>query len=249
MKAWLALLVGVLCATSVRSQSLSAPIRALIHDGVTIKGDMPAPKGFKGYVGEYGGDAIPIYLLPDGTHVIVGTLYDAQGKDLTRTVFEAAIKPGLGPELWDQLGHATWFAEGTSRPTRLVYVFTDTECPFCHKLWLASRPYLRCGATQVRNIVVAVIAPESLGRGAAVLTAADPASTWRAHERVFGHSPLKPLASVAPVVRARIESNEALLARFKAYGTPVTVYRDGSGKIRMIQGVPDEDTLRAIFGD
>ncbi len=248
MKAWLVFLAGIFGATSVRSQNLPAPLRALIRNGVTIEAEMPAPQGFKGYVGKYGSDPIPVYLLPDGKHVIVGTLYDAQGKDLTQTAFQAAIKPGLDPALWDQLGHATWFAEGASSPARVVYVFTDTECPFCHTLWLVSRPYLRHGTTQVRNIVVAVIAPESLGRGAAVLMAADPASTWRKHEQAFGHSPLKSPASIPPAVGARIESNQALLARFKANGTPVTVYRDASGKVRMIQGVPDEDTLRAIFG-
>lgn len=247
MKSWLLLLAGMFPAIAFGAQDLPAPLQSLARSGVTIKGDMPAPKGFKGYVGNYQGDPIPIYLLPDGRHVVVGTLYDAQGKDLTESAFQTAMKPGLDPALWGMLGHSTWFAEGASKPARLVYVFTDTECQYCHQLWLALKKHLGNG-TQVRNIMVAVIAPESLGRGAAVLSAADPAVSWRAHEEAFGHSTLMPLKTVGPALRAKLEANRVLMTRFKAVGTPVTVYQDGSGKVRMVQGVPDDQTLRAIFG-
>lgn len=245
---WLLLLACALCAVA-QAGDFPAPIHALIGKGITIKGSMQAPKGYKGYVGEYAGDPIPIYLLPDGKHVIVGTLYDARGNDLTATAFAAATKPQMDPSLWGRLERSTWFAEGPAKPERVVYIFTDTECPYCHKLWLELQPYLRHDKVQIRDIIVAVIAPESLGRGAAVLAAHNPAAAWRRNEQAFGHSPIKPLAPIPPALRAKIDANTALLKSIDAFGTPATVYRDESGQIRMILGLPNQDSLQAIFGN
>lgn len=135
MKRWWLLLACALCAVA-QAADYPAPIHALISKGITIKGSMQAPKGYKGYVGLYNSDPIPIYLLPDGRHVLIGTLYDAHGNDLTQTAFAAASKPQMDPSLWGQLERSTWFAEGAAKPERVVYIFTDTECPYCHKLWL-----------------------------------------------------------------------------------------------------------------
>ncbi|HET7222119.1 MAG TPA: thiol:disulfide interchange protein DsbG [Rhodanobacteraceae bacterium] len=242
------LIVCLLCTAAAQAQGLPPPVQALVDRGITIVGTMPAPAGFKGYVGEFAGQKTPVYLLPDGRHTTVGVLYDEHGKDLTNAAFRAATAPRPDPALWDSLGNATWIAEGAAEPERVVYVFTDTECPYCHRLWLALQPWLKRGKAQVRNVIVAVIAPESLGRGAAVLTADDPATAWRAHESAFGRSPVKPLASVDPQVRAKIEANRSLMARLGAFGTPAIVYRDRSGRIRMELGLPDQAGLQAIFG-
>lgn len=246
IKLSLLLFAGILCSVA-RAGNYPAPIQALIGKGVTIKGSMHAPNGYHGYVGEYGGDPIPVYLLPDGKHVIVGTLYDAKGNDLTEEVFAAATKPAMDSSLWSRLEHSTWIAEGTAKPARIVYVFTDTECPFCHKLWLESQPYLQRDKVQVRNIIVAVIAPESLGRGVAVLAAANPTATWRRYERAFGHSLIKPPMRMNAVRRAEIDTNTALLKSIGSFGTPTIIYRDESGRVRMILGIPDQKTLLAIF--
>jgi thiol:disulfide interchange protein DsbG len=249
MKHWLVTIACILCAAAAQAQNFPAPIQALIDRGITIKREMPAPKGFKGYVGEFAGQMTPVYLLPDGRHTTVGVLYDGRGKDLTNAAFRSATASRLDPALWDQLEHSTWIAEDTTKPERVVYVFTDTECPYCHKLWLASQAYLLHGKVQMRNIIVAEIAPVSLGRGAAVLTARNPAATLRRHEQSFGHSPVKPLASVDPKVRAKIEANRILMAHFDAFGTPAIVYRDSNDHMHTVLGQPDNATMRAIFGD
>lgn len=185
MKTFLGLLACLLWAVAAQAQEYPAPIQALVDRGITIVGRMPAPAGFQGYVGEFSGQLTPVYLLPDGVHTTVGGLYDEHGKGLTNAAFRAAMAPAPDPALWDRLAKSTWVAEGAAKPGRIAYVFTDTECPFCHKLWLALQPYLHRGNIQVRNVIVAVIAPESLGRGAAVLTARDPAFTWRVRSVVL----------------------------------------------------------------
>ena len=248
MKTWLFLIACVICTTSAQAQEYPAPIQALVARGITIMGTMQAPKGFKGYVGEFSGQLTPVYLLPDGQTVTIGVLYDKHGRDLTNAAFRAATLSKLDPALWKQLGKATWIAEGSTKPKRIVYIFTDTDCPYCHKLWVETQPYLKQGDVQIRNIIVAVIAPTSLGRGAAVLTAKDPAEAMRRNELAFGHSPIEPLATVDPKIRARIEANEALMNRVNAFATPATVYRDAHGQIHMLLGLPDTASMQAIFG-
>jgi thiol:disulfide interchange protein DsbG len=246
---FLPVLVASLClATAARGADYPGPIRALVANGVSIQGEMQAPRGFRGYVGMYQGDLIPVYLLPDGEHVLVGTLYDTHGVDVTEAAFRAATTPGFSPALWALLGKSRWLAEGATQPRRIIYVFTDTDCKYCHQFWLAAQPYLRKDKVQMRSIIVAVIAPTSLGRGAAVLTSPDPAATFRTNEQTFGHSRIAPLTKVDAHTRAVIEAGKALMDRFHAFGTPVIVYRDGSGRVRMAQGAPDQETMRAIFG-
>ena len=249
MKTWLLLIACVIYVGSAKAQEYPGPIKALVARGITVMGTMQAPPGFKGYVGEFDGQLTPVYLLPDGQTVTIGVLYDKHGRDLTNAAFRAATLSKLDPALWQQLEQATWIAEGSTKPKRIVYIFTDTDCPYCHKLWLATQPYLKGGDVQVRNIIVAVIAPTSLGRGAAVLTARDPAEAMRRNELEFGNSPIIPLATVDPKVRARIEANETLMNRVNAFATPATVYRDTHGQIHMLLGLPDTETMQAIFSN
>jgi thiol:disulfide interchange protein DsbG len=247
MKFWLIVLALMFCATTASSADYPAPIRALVANGLTIQGDMQAPMGFKGYIGIYQGDPIPVYVLPDGKHVLVGTLYDSRGGDLTEAAFRAATTPGFSPALWNQLGKTRWIAEGAVKPERIIYVFTDTDCKYCHQFWVDAQPYLKKDQVQMRDIIVAVIAPTSLGRGAAVLASPDPATAFRRNEVGFGHSPIKTLAKVDAQTRSVLEADKSLMTRFHGYGTPVIVYRDRNGRVRMVQGAPDRDTMHAIF--
>ena len=248
MKPWLAILALVLTGCT-QAQDYPAPIQALASKGVTITGSLPAPAGFKGYVGSYQGRAMPVYLLPDGKHVVIGTLLDAHGNDLTQQPLQAATTPSLSDATWTELGKASWIAEGASKPKRIVYVFTDTECPYCHKLWLATQPLLAGGDVQVRHILVAVIAPQSLNRAAAILDAPDPKAVLHQHENTFGHSTVQPLVSVPAATTKRIAANTALMQKLGIQGTPATVYKDAGGKIRVATGMLPDNRLKAIFTD
>lgn len=225
-----------------------APIAALVQRGLTIKGELPAPPGYKGYLADYAGQPVPVYLLPDGKHAVIGALFDAAGRDLTQGPLAEASMPVLPEATWKRLSDATWIAEGASHPKRIVYSFTDTECPYCHKLWQATQPLLAGGDVQVRYVMVAVIAPQSLGRAAAVLEAAEPAAAMRRHEAAFGHSPITPLQKVPAAVAERIQANNALMAKLGIAGTPGTLYKDSKGRVRMAVGMLPPDQIRRIFG-
>lgn len=251
MKYWLSFLLAFGLAACTQAQDAPrypAPVQALVNQGLAIKGPLQAPAGYTGYVGDYAGRPMPVYLLPDQKHVVVGSLFDATGKDLTHDPLEAATTPALDEKTWAQLDKAAWIAEGPARAGRIVYVFTDTECPYCHKLWEATQPYLAAGDVQVRHVMVAVIAPQSAGRAAALLDASDPQAAMAKHERAFGHSPVQPLRDVPAATARRIEANNALMDRLGISGTPATVYKDEQGKIRMAVGMLPPGKIKAIFG-
>lgn len=243
----LLLALGV-CSPLLAASPYPAPIQALVDQGLVIKGALPAPPGYRGYVAEYGGRPVPLYLLPDGKHAMVGTLFDAGGKDLTAGPMQAAGTPALDEKAWKQLGAATWIAEGAKDPKRIVYEFTDTECPYCHKLWQATQPLLERNGVQVRHIMVAVIAPQSAGRAAALLDSTDQMAMLHRHENAFGHSPIAPLAKIPAATAQRIEDNNALMQQLGIMGTPGVVYKDADGKIRMVVGLPSPERIAEIFG-
>lgn len=245
---WIVSLLLALAACA-QAQDVPAPIRALASQGITIKGPLAAPPGFKGYVGDYRGQPMPVYLLSDGQHMVIGTLLDANGNDLTRAPLQAAVTPALNAATWAELAKASWIAEGATHPKRIVYVFTDTECPYCHKLWAATQPLLAGGDVQVRHVMVAVIAPQSRNRAAAILDAAQPQAALQQHESTFGHSTVAPEPSVPAATASRIDANNALMEKLGIQGTPATLYKDATGRVRVLQGMLPEDRLKAIFGD
>lgn len=247
LKRWLALFVFAL-ATGASAQDYPVPVQALVGKGITIRGPLSAPPGFTGFVGEYHGRQMPVYVLPDGKHMVIGTLFDESANDLTRAPLQEATTPVLDASLWADLAKATWIAEGAVKPKRIVYVFTDTECPYCHRLWQAIQPLLAGGDVQVRHIIVAVIAPASLGRAAAILDAASPAQALHQHESSFGHSPVKPETNVSAATGRRIKANIDLMGRLGIQGTPATIYKSPAGKIVNLSGLLPEDRIKTIFG-
>lgn len=247
LKSWFVALAFLLAACA-QAQDSSPAIQSLTNKGISIRGSLPAPTGFKGYVGDYQGQAMPVYLLPDGKHVVIGTLFDQRGNDLTAEPMQTATMPALDATTWAELGKATFVAEGATEPKRIVYVFTDTECPYCHKLWQATQPLLAGGDVQVRHIIVAVISPRSPNRAAAILEATDPKAVLHQHERTFGNSSVQPVATLSKPVTAKLAANNALMDKLGVHATPATVYKDASGKLHLALGMLPEDKLKNIFG-
>lgn len=223
--------------------------RALAAHGVTIIGSMDAPAGFRGYVGSFRDQQLPIYALPDGHHVVVGSLFDLDGRDLTDAAMAKAADSRFGDAQWNALQASPWVREGSADAGRVVYVFVDTRCPFCHRLWQAYQPLLPQGHVQVRNIIVGVISKDSRPEAAHILSAKDPAAAWNANEANFGHNP--PPSGEAPTdAVAKVDANTRLFQQLGFVGTPALVWKDPDGHIHTLEGMPrDQRGIQAIFGD
>jgi thiol:disulfide interchange protein DsbG len=223
--------------------------KILAGSGVSITGPLAAPAGFHGFVGNYHGHPIPIYLLPDGTHVVIGTLLDTNGHDLTGPAMQKVANAGRPTSQWKQLQDASWFVAGNPHAKHVVYAFMDTRCPFCHQLWSESKPFLKSGKVQLRVILVAVITSASLPEGALVLDSNDPLRAWQKNEQGFGHNPKPAPDTGSAVSRAKIKANSALMQGLGFRGTPAVVYKDAQGHIRTLVGAPRSSAvLEKIYG-
>lgn len=148
------------------------------------------------------------------------------------------------------LQQTNWIAEGSAHPRHVIYVFMDANCPYCHALWSALRPYYRSGL-QVREVLVGVISASSPGKAAAIFDAADPSTALRMNEARWGRG-VDPGGGIAPVAHAsakdmrELAHNEALMQAFGFEGTPGLVFANAQGKVYTVGGLPPKGDLGAI---
>lgn len=58
------------------------------------------------------------------------------------------------------------------------------------------------------------------------------------HAKPLNDSGLKPLASIPPTVKAKLDANERLMASLGLRATPAILWRDVNGQLDIRQGVP-----------
>jgi len=158
-----------------------------------------------------------------------------------------AAPAGSAAGLMQRLDRAHWISAGAKSPGRVVYVFTDPNCPYCNDLWKAMRT-ARAADVQIRYLLVAVISPDSKGKDAAILESADPATAFDRSERNFEKGGIPPKAKWQPATTEAISANEALMLALHIYGTPGLVYLGEPNEVRVFAGMPDAGQLRAIVG-
>ena len=157
------------------------------------------------------------------------------------------------PVTWDELAHTKWIADGRDDAPRKVYVFMDANCGYCTKFWAEARPWVDSGKVQLRYIMVAVIAPTSGRKAAAVMTDPDPARRLARYElaRATGANPqdavLEPPLGIPPAIGLQLEQHEGLMVALGLRGTPGLVYRGLDGQMSTRGGVATEN-LPLVLG-
>lgn len=79
----------------------------------------------------------------------------------------------MGDQVWAQLESATWVLDGKADAPRIVYTFSDANCPYCNHFWEAARPWVNSGKVQLRHLLVGIIREDSPAKAAAILGASD----------------------------------------------------------------------------
>lgn len=149
--------------------------------------------------------------------------------------------------LMQRLDRASWIAAGAKTSARVVYVFTDPDCPFCNDLWTALKT-AKSPDVQIRYLLVAVIDADSKGKDAAILESKDPAATLERHERDYGRGGVAPKLTWLPATSETISVNADLMAALHIFGTPGLVYLDEHNQVKVFAGMPDPAQLRTIVG-
>jgi thiol:disulfide interchange protein DsbG len=175
----------------------------------------------------------------------------------------AGERQATAPVTWDDLEHSQWIADGRADAPRKVYVFMDANCKYCTKFWSDARPWVRSGKVQLRHVMVAVIAPTSAGKAAALMVDPDPAGRLSSYEEAhaFGvvrmladgtrHSledpNLQPMRTIPPAIGRSLADHERLMLSLGLRGTPGIVLRGLNGQLVTRPGIPSEE-LPAILG-
>lgn len=229
----------------VSADDWPAPIAATTERGVEIIGRFDAPSGLQGFAGKLNGQGLALYLTADEQHVLVGTLLDANGKDLSKAHLDELVYQPMAKGMWAQLEASDWVGDGAGDAPRVVYTFTDPNCPFCSMFWEQARPWVASGKVQLRHIMVGILREDSAGKSAAILAADDPAAALHQHESGAG---VTAMSEIPAAIDARLKANQALMAQLGAQATPAIFYLDTQGRMQQQQGAPRPDRLAEIMG-
>jgi thiol:disulfide interchange protein DsbG len=248
----LAALGGMFClvqGTALAADDAGYPpaVQALADRGLTIENQFEAPGGLTGYAARTGGREVVFYATPDGEHVVVGTMLDAQGRNLSRDHLAEHMPEADLSSHWAKLEESDWVAVGAENPERVVYMFTDPNCPYCNAIWKATEPYYDDGL-QVRHIMVGILRESSMAKAAAILGADDPAAALRQHEESYeSDGGIAPAEDISSEARQKLEANNQLMRAVGVNGTPAIFYKDADGKVKSANGMPSLDRLAKIY--
>ncbi|MGY0798433.1 thiol:disulfide interchange protein DsbG [Lysobacter sp. A286] len=246
---WLLLSSALLMVTGCsQAQERPAPIQALEAQGLEVIGEFDAPSGLSGYAGLAGQNPIAVYVTEDGQHALVGSLVNAKGEDVgAQAVKELVMKP-MTERSWDKLEVSTWIADGKATAPRVVYTFSDPNCPYCNRFWEAARPWVDSGKVQLRHVMVGVIRQDSANKVAAILAAPSPEAALANNERAFANGGIKPAATVPAAVRKKLDSNQLLMLEMGFQGTPGILFLDAEGLLQRRAGMPRPEDLATVLG-
>lgn len=145
--------------------------------------------------------------------------------------------PSKSEKLYTEVEKANWFALG-QKTAPALYVFIDPECPHCHDMITDVRKsgYLEKGMLQLRLIPVGLMSENSLAEASLLLASPN------AQELLYKHldGDKKALLADKSINTQGVQRNMALMQDWKLDVTPFSVYRDVTGKIKILKGRPDD---------
>ncbi|WP_115717609.1 thiol:disulfide interchange protein DsbG [Gallaecimonas mangrovi] len=237
-------------AMAAASSDLPAPVKALTARGLEIVGSFDAPAGLKGFAGTVQGQPVAVYLTADGKHVLVGNLLDAKGKDLTTPALDKIVNGPKNEKAWSHLEDSHWVLDGKADAPRIVYMLDDPECPYCHKFWQQTRPWVEAGKVQIRHVLVGIITKDSPDEAAAIMSAKDPSAALDAHEKGYrgeGRNHMD-TSHITKEARAIVDAHNQMMQKLALYATPAVFYKKEDGSVGLLMGAPQGDSLEEIMG-
>ncbi len=140
-------------------------------------------------------------------------------------------------QLYDSVQSANWIQLG-DKSAPAIYTFIDPECPHCHDLIddFRNSSYLDRGLVQLRLIPVGVLSEKSLAEAAYLIASPNP------QKDLFNHLDGKENALLVDknANTQSVQRNMQIMQDWKLDVTPFSVYKDVSGKVKVLQGRPDD---------
>ncbi|PQZ67671.1 thiol:disulfide interchange protein DsbG [Achromobacter sp. MYb9] len=170
------------------------------------------------------------------------------GEALDDKILESLAAKPLASKTWAQLASATWVLDGDASAPRIVYTFTDPNCPYCNRFWQAARPWIDSGKVQIRHLLVGIIKADSPAKAAAILGASDRSAALRENEVKSSHGGIAPADMISPTVQQVLDANQMLMISLGFRGTPGIVVLDANGALRKYNGMPRAQALAEALG-
>jgi len=235
-------------ASNASANDLPEPVAAMADRGLKIVDTFDAPSGLTGYAATFQGRPMAIYLTEDGEHALLGTLIDAQGKDMTAEPLERIVSGPQSEKAWAQLGSASWVGDGSKDADTIIYAFTDPNCPYCHKFWEAARPWVEAGQVQIRHVMVGILKPSSGPKAATILAADDPEAALTCNEQNYDQNGIQIADDIPDAARRKLAGNNDLMKSLGYFATPTILYKKDNGEVGVKQGLPQGNDIEKILG-
>lgn len=181
-----------------------------------------------------------LYITQDQEALLLGDLYDASGplkvwSGATDSPVATSPQPTyLVQEFWHDLERSPWFKIG-SETAPILYLIADPSCIHCLKMVDRLLPFTQSGKLQIRVILVSFLGEKSEQAAAFILAAQNPTQAfldYKKNPRLLNHSSS---ALSTKALRQRDENN-ALLVKWGITATPLSIFKDREGNIKVIEG-------------
>jgi len=236
-------------AASSKSANRPAVLQGIEKQGFEVIGEFDAPSGLRGFAGVVGGQQpAAAYVTADGKNVMVGTLFNEKGEDVGAAPLEKLVAKPMSDRIWKRLDGSAWVRDGRADAPRVVYTFSDANCPYCHRFWEAARPWVDSGKVQLRHVMVGVIREDSPAKAAAILGAPNPSAVFLQNEHDFSKGGIKPAATITPALANKLDANQVLMVELGFQGTPGILFHDAQGMVQRVSGMPQGEDMEKVMG-
>ena len=235
---------------------LPEPIKNLSAEGAQIR-FLGNDHGVEGWLTVKNGQEQYFYVLPGGEAFMMGLLFDKEGKvttlrqvqklqaqgddiiddlagDLTTTEAENYDFKTPSEQMFSDVEGSNWIALGASNAP-VVYAFVDPQCPHCHAFIQDIRKDIDAGKVQLRIVPVG-FKPNTRAQSAFLIAAPNPQDRWFKHMQ--GDKEALPVKS--DINDQGVQRNLAIMQAWKFDATPMVVYRDKAGAVKIIRGRPQK---------
>lgn len=154
----------------------------------------------------------------------------------------------LATSMLKDIGQTTWISEG--KGPHVIYIFFDPNCPYCHKLYVSTRDWVKAGKVELRWIPVGILMPTSAGKAVAMLGAEDPLKAFYQNEEHYDKSAGFGAIDediATPAVEKKLKANENLLERTRFGAVPIMLFDSKNDGAVLVQGAPPKDRLENVL--
>lgn len=222
-------------------------IQSLESRGVEIVHEFDAPMDLKGYVGNTGNEMITFYTTGDAKTLIVGTMIDENGQNISDLVIQNEV---LAPRLeaaWPRIENSHLVQDGFAGDQPVLYTFTDPNCAYCALFGDQMKSLVDSNEIQFRHIMVGIVAPDSLDKAAMILQSDNAEELLHRQQNTLRQGGISVNDRMAKKGTPAVKENNKLMSDLGFYGTPTTIFKDANGKIRIIRGAAGKAQVEALL--